>query len=203
MKSLSERLTSAEQVAYAAKYFFERGLTDAAGGNISMKVGDDIFMTPTMAGTEYHWHISPEDIVIGSARKMGELKQHARFSREGLSHLSIYKALPYVGAIVHAHPQYVNVFVAQSKPIPPLLRSSDEFGTLEYHEPAKPYSQDQADKIVRLFAKQEERIKAKAAAVLMPRHGIIIASQGLMNALDSLERINNNALAILAQKLLD
>lgn len=203
MKSLSERLTPAELVAYAAKYFFERGLTDAAGGNISIKVGDDIFMTPTLAGTAYHWYISPEDIVVGTCQKIDELKKHPRFSREGLSHLSIYKAFPYVGAIVHAHPKYVNVFVAQSKPIFPLLRSSDEFGTLQYHESAEPYSQDQADKIVKLFKKQEERIKSKAAAVLMPRHGIIIASHDLMNALDSLERINNNALAVLAQKMLE
>ncbi len=203
MKSLSERLTPAELVAYAAKYFFERGLTDAAGGNISIKVGDEIYMSPTLAGTEYHWHIDAEDIVIGSAKNFDALKNHPRFSREGFSHLSIYKAFPYVGAIVHAHPKFVNPFVAQSKPIPPLMRASDKLGVLEYHEPAEPYSQDQADKIVKVLKQNEERIKKKAGVVLMPRHGVIIASLSLMTALDVLERLNNNALAILAQKLLD
>lgn len=203
MKPLSERLTPQELVAYAAKYIFDRGLTDAAGGNISIKNGDDIYMTPTLAGTLYHWHIGPEDIVVGSLKNVNELKNHPRFSREGFSHLSIYKAFPYIGAVVHAHPKYINAFVVQSKPLPPLMRSSAKFGTLEYHEEAEPYSQDQADKIVKVLKKQEDRMKAEAAAVLMPRHGIIIASTDLMIALDSLERMNNNALTVLAQNLLD
>jgi len=203
MKSLSERLSPPELIAYAAKYFFTKGLTDAAGGNISIKVGEEIFMTPTLAGTEYHWNIGPEDVVIGSSNKIQALKNHPHFSREGLSHLSIYKALPKVNAIIHAHPIYVNAFVAQSKEIPPLLRASDKLGVLEYHEPAEPYSQDQADKIVKVLKANEELIEKKAGAVLMPRHGIIIASKNLMTALDVLERINTNAFTILAQKLLD
>jgi L-fuculose-phosphate aldolase len=203
MKRITERLTPPELVAYAAKYFFEKGLTDAAGGNISIKIGNDIYMTPTLAGTEYHWQIGAEDVVIGSADKMDELKKHPRFSREGFSHLSIYDAFPFVGAIVHAHPKYVNAFVVQSKPIYPLMRSTEKLGTLEYHEAAEPYSQDQADKIVKVLKKQEDKMRTKAAAVLMPNHGIIVASKDLMTALDNLERINNNAWTILAQKLLD
>jgi ribulose-5-phosphate 4-epimerase/fuculose-1-phosphate aldolase len=203
MKSLPEKLTPSELIAYAAKYFFDKELTDAAGGNISIKVGDDIFMTPTLAGTEYHWQIGAEDVVLGSFHDMGSLKNHPRFSREGFSHLSIYQAFPYIGAVVHAHPKYVNAFVAQSRPIPALMRASEKLGELEYHEDAEPYSQDQADKIVKVLKKNEEAMKAKAGVVLMPRHGIIIASKDLMTALDILERVNNNAMVILAQKLFD
>ena len=203
MKSLPERLTPSELIAYAAKYFFDKELTDAAGGNISIKVGDDIFMTPTLAGTEYHWQIGAEDVVIGSFHDMDSLTKDPRFSREGFSHLSIYKAFPYIGAVVHAHPKYVNAFVAQSNPIPPLMRASEKLGKLEYHEDAEPYSQDQADKIVKVLKKNEESMKAKAGVVLMPRHGIIIASKDLMTALDILERVNNNAMVVLAQKLFD
>lgn len=203
MQSIPERFTPEELIVYAAAYFFDHGLTDSAGGNISIKVGDTIYMTPTLAGTEYHWHIGLDDVVVGSYHDLEELKNHPRFSREGFSHLTIYKAFPYIGAVVHAHPRFVNAFVAQSKPIPPLMRASDKFGTLEYHEPAEPYSQDQADKIVKVMKKNEETMKAKAGIVLMPRHGIIIASKDLMIALDVLDRVNNNCQAILAQKLLD
>jgi len=203
MKSLRERLSPPELIAYAANYYFKKGLTDAAGGNISIKVDQKIYMTPTLAGTEYHWKIGPEDVVVGSAKKLKALKNHPRFSREGLSHLSIYEAFPNVSAIVHAHPKYVSAFVAQSKDIPPLLRASDKLGVLTYHEPAEPYSQDQADKIVKVLKENEARIEKKAGAVLMPRHGIIIASKNLMTALDVLERINTNAFVVLAQKLLD
>lgn len=203
MEPIAERMTPTELVVYAAKYYFDRGLTDTAGGNISIRVDDKIYMTPTLAGLKYHWSIGEEDVVVGSVKNLEKLKSHPRFSREGFTHLSIFKAFPYVRAVVHAHPKYINPFIAGSKPIPPMLRASQKFGILQYHDEAEPYSQDQADKIVKVLKKQEDRIKAKAAAVLMPRHGIVIASKDLMTALDSLDRINNNAFAVLAQKFLD
>jgi L-fuculose-phosphate aldolase len=46
-------------------------------------------------------------------------------------------------------------------------------------------------------------MKKKAAGVLMPRHGIIVVSADLMTALDCVQRMNNNAYTVLAQKLLD
>ena len=203
MESLRERLTIPELLAYAGKYLFDKGITDAAGGNISMRAGDTIYMTPTFAGTQYHWTIGAEDITIGSMNDLEGLKNHPRFTREGFSHLEIYQAFPYVGAVIHAHPKYINPFIVRSKPIPAMLRSSRQFGTLQYHEEAEAYSQDQAEKIVKVLKTQEDRMKKKAAGVLMPRHGIIIASKDIMTALDSIERMNNNAFAVLMQKMLD
>ncbi len=46
-------------------------------------------------------------------------------------------------------------------------------------------------------------MKTKAAAVLMARHGIILASPDLMTALDCLQRMNTNAFAVLTQKMID
>jgi L-fuculose-phosphate aldolase len=204
MKSIPERLTGPEMIAYAAKFMFDRFLTDAAGGNLSLREGDTVYFSPTLAGTNYHWVIGAEDVVSGHIDDLDSLVHHPRFTREGLSHIAIYKAFPYVRSIIHAHAKYINPFVAAVKPIPPMLNASKYFGTLEYHEEAESYSQDQADKIVAMLKKQEETIKRKAAAVLMPRHGIILASASdMMVSLDCLERINNNAFVVLAQKLID
>jgi len=203
MKSIPERLSGPELVVYAAKFIFDRYLTDTAGGNISLREDEMVYFSPTMAGTNYHWKISAEDVVTGSIHDLDALNEHPRFTREGFSHIAIYKTFPYVQAILHAHPKYINPFVAQSRPIPPVLNSSKHFGTLQYHEEAKSYSQDQADKIVKAFKTQEDRIKRKAAAVLMPRHGLILASMDMMVALDCLERMNNNAFAVLVQKWID
>ncbi len=203
MKSIPERLSGPELVVYAAKFMFDRYLTDTAGGNVSLREGETVYFSPTMAATNYHWIIGKEDVVTGSNHDLDALKEHPRFTREGLSHIAIYKAFPYVQAILHAHPKYINPFVAQSKPIPPVLNSSNHFGTLQYHEEAKSYSQDQAEKIVEVLKTQEDRIKKKAAAVLMPRHGLILASLDMMVALDCLERMNNNAFSVLVQKWID
>ena len=203
MKPIKEKLTTPELIVYVAKYMFERKITDIAGGNISVKEDDKIYMSPTLAGNQYHWDIDPEDIVVGSMKDLETLKKHPKFTREGFSHLAIYKAFPFVGAVIHAHPQYINPFVAQSKPIPPLLNSSKRFGILQYHEEAESYSLDQAEKIVKVLKDQVDRMKTKAAGVLMPRHGIIVASGDLMTAVDCVERMNNNAYTVLAQKWID
>lgn len=204
MKSIPERLTGAEMVVYAAKFMFDRFLTDAAGGNISLREGDTVYFSPTLAGTNYHWDIGAEDVVSGSVNDLDALLVHPRFTREGLSHVAIYKAFPYVQSILHAHPKYLMPFIANSTPIPPVLTASHYFGTLQYHKEASPYSQEQADDIVRIMKTQEDIIKRKAAAVLMPKHGVILASASdMMVSLDCLERINNNAFAVLASKLID
>jgi L-fuculose-phosphate aldolase len=160
-------------------------------------------MTPTLAGNQFHWDVGMEDIVVGSFSKLEEMKKHPRFSREGLSHLAIYQAFPFVNAVIHAHPKYILPFTVESTPIPPLLNSSKSFGTLQYHPEAPAYSQDQADKIVNVLKGQEEQMKKKAAAVLMPRHGIILASGDLITGLDCLQRMNTNAFAVMAQKWID
>lgn len=203
MKPLSERMTIPELIVHIAKFMFERELTDLAGGNISAREDDSIYMTPTYASTYFHWNLNIEDIVVGSIHELDKLKQHPRFTREGFSHLAIYEAFPFVKAVIHAHPKYINPFVAQSKPIPPLLSASRHFGTLQYHEEAESYSQDQAEKIVKVLRGQEERMQKKAAGVLMPRHGVIVASGDLLTALDCVLRMNNNAFTVLAQKLID
>jgi len=202
MKSISERMSIPELIVYVCEFMFNHDLTDIAGGNISAKDGDLLYMTPTLAGNQWHWNISAEDLVVGSVNDLDAIKEHPLFTREGLSHLAIYKAFPFVGAVIHAHPKYINPFVAQSKTIPPMLGASKHFGELQYHAEAPQYSQDQAEKVVDVLKGQEERMKKKAAGVLMPRHGIIVASADLMTALDCVQRMNTNAFTVLAQKWL-
>lgn len=204
MKPLAERLTGAELVVYVAKYMFDRHLTDTAGGNISLREGDTVYFSPTLACVNYHWRIGPEDVITGDISNLDALIRHPRFTREGLSHIAIYKAFPYVQSVLHAHPKYLLPFIAGSKPIPAVLNSSRFFDNMQYHQEAPPYSQEQADDIVRIMKTQEDLIKTNAAPVLMPKHGIILASaSNILVPLDSLERINNNAFAVLASKLID
>jgi len=200
MERICDRMTIKEQIIYTGKFMFENDLTDIAGGNISVRDGDIVYLTPTLAGNQYHWDIDPVDIVVGKLYEEVKIKEHPRFTREGLSHLAIYKAFPFVKAVIHAHAKYILPFTAFSKPIPAILNAAKRFGDLQYHAETPAYSQAQADSIVEILTGQEDRMKEKAAGVLMPRHGVIAAGKDLMTVLDCLQRMNTNAFAVLAQQ---
>ena len=191
----------AEQVAYIAGLMFDRHLTDIAGGNVSAKDGDRIYITPRYAGSKKHWRLTYQDIISGLI-STDEIIDNPAFSREGLSHLSVYRAYPEVKAIIHAHPPHVLAFCAIEKHIEPIINSAQKYGTLIYHDHAPSYSQEQADSIVEKLSGKEEMIKSAAAAVLMPLHGIFIAGKDLFQAVDALERINTNAWCLIAQKMI-
>jgi L-fuculose-phosphate aldolase len=193
--------TTPELVAYISGVMFSRYLTDISGGNVSARENDLIYCTPRYAGQKWHWHLEAEDIVSGPIEG-DTLLQSPSFSREGRSHLAIYRAFPDVQGIIHAHPPHVLAFCAIGKPIEPVLEGTKKFGTLKYHDPAPAYSQQQADSIVEKLREQKDLMKTAAAAVLMPHHGIILAGNDLWSCIDSLERININAWCIIAQKLI-
>jgi len=203
MKPVNERMSIPELIIYVSKYMFERELIDLAGGNTSARDGDIIYMTRTLAGNAFHWDFGVEDVIVGSMENIEEMKNQLLFSREGLTHLAIYQAFPFVKAVIHAHPKYILPFTAYSTPIPPILNASKVFETLEYHAEAPPYSQEQADLIVGILNGKIEAMKKKAAGVLMPRHGIVVAGGDLLTVLDCLQRMNTNAFSVLAQKWID
>src|SRR5512141_137167 len=191
----------AEQICYVGRVMFERKLTDIAGGNITVRDSDTIYCTPRYAGNKWHWRLSPENIVVGPVQT-DELVGNASFTREGLSHLALYRAFPFARAIIHAHPRHVLPFVAFERPLYPVLKATRKFGVLKYINQAPNYSPEQADSIVENLRGQEELMQQSAAAVLMPQHGIILAGVRIMDVLDSLERIDTNAYCLLTQSLL-
>ena len=62
MKSIAERMDIPQLIVYVSRFMFENDLTDIAGGNISAKDGDVLYMTPTLAGNQWHWNIDSDDI---------------------------------------------------------------------------------------------------------------------------------------------
>ena len=190
-----------EQVAYIAQLMFERNLTDIAGGNVSLRDGDIVYISPRYAGSKWHWHLDPVDIISGSI-ETNELLENPSFSREGLSHIAVYRSFPMVTGIIHAHAPNVLPFCSLELPMEPVIRSTKKFGVLEYHNHTPEYSQEQADSIVEKLRGKETMIQESAAAVLMPQHGIFVAGKDIWTAIDSLERINTNAWCIIARKIL-
>ncbi len=181
-----------EKLCEAGRTMFARRLTDMAGGNISARDGDTVFMSPRYAGQHYHWNLTP-DLLVSGKWETDEIAADPNFSREGWSHLFLYRNFPDVTAVVHAHPFYVMPFAAFQKPIEPVLESTQKFGVVSLCEAAPAHSKRLGENIVAAMRGKEEQICKQAAAVLIPFHGIILAGNDFDMALDALERIDENA----------
>lgn len=190
--------TIPEKIAYVARRMFERRLTDMAGGNLSARAGDTIYISARHSGSQKHWQISPED-VISAGIISDSLLENPRCSRESKCHLAIYRHFPDVGGVIHAHPFHVMPFCAAERPIEPILEANQKFGIISLIKGAPAHSQALADHVVEGLRGKEANIRKQAAAVLLPRHGIIVAGKDLLAAIDALERIDWNAWCILAQ----
>jgi L-fuculose-phosphate aldolase len=190
-----------EQIIYAGRRLFERKLLDMAGGNISARDGETIYVTARYSGSKRHWQNQVTDI-LSSHVHSDELLDHPQFSREGKVHLAVYRNFPDVGAVVHAHAFHILPFCAANQPIEPVLEQTQKFGVIKVIEAAPAHTIELANNVVKGLAGQEERIRKQAAAVLMPRHGIIVAGKNLLAAVDALERIDWNAYCILVQNSL-
>lgn len=191
----------AELVALVGRRMFERRLTDMAGGNVSGRDGNRIFISPRYSGAKKHWQLNASDVVTGTLED-DSLLSHPLFSREGKAHLAVYRNFPDVHGIIHAHPFHVMPFAAAGKPIDPVLESTEKFGRVEVIPFAPSHSVDLARNVVEGLRGREDNIRKQAAAVLMPRHGILVAGKDLLAAIDSLERIDWNAWCIIAMRLL-
>lgn len=190
-----------KQLAEIAHCLFERKLFDMSGGNISVRYEDRIIISPRYAGSKKHWQLVPEDFIQGLIEN-DELLNHPRFSREGKAHLAIYREIPIVNSIIHAHSYNILPFASMGIPIPPVLEGTQKFGVVQVAPYTPAHSAALANQAVKLIKEQQQAIEIQAAAVLLPKHGILVAGKDLWHASDALERIDWNAWCLIAMKML-
>jgi L-fuculose-phosphate aldolase len=193
-------MTPQETLIYIANLMFSRRLTDMAGGNISMRVGNTVYLSPRYAGSKQHWQLRPDDIVSGPI-DTNELFAHPRFSREGRAHLGLYRTFAEneVSGCIHAHPFHILPFCVAERPMEAVLESTRKFGTVEVVKGAPAHSQELADQIIATMLTKRDAIAKQAGAVILPRHGVFIAGKDIFHAIDALERLDWQAHALLSQ----
>lgn len=189
------------KIAKLGQLMYDRRLTDSAGGNISVRMGNLIYITPRYAGARFRWRLRREQVLICDLEG-NQLEGDGEISREAKVHLKLYKEFPDGNAIVHGHAQNVLVFCAARRPIPPVLADVLKFGEIEVCKYAPAHSNELSKYVVEKFRGKEACIKKQAAAVLAPWHGIFVLGKDIDAAFDALERIDGNARVILLSKLL-
>jgi L-fuculose-phosphate aldolase len=179
------------------RLLFDRQLTDAAGGNISARVGDLVCITPRYAGQKFQWRIAPEQVLVFDLQG-NRVAGEGVISRESQVHLRMFNDFPDCGSVIHAHPRNVLVFCAARKPIPMLLEANLKFGDdIQVTEFAPAHSAELAAHVSAKIRGQEVRIRKQAAAVLAPWHGIFCVARDIDAAFDAVERIDVNARIVL------
>jgi L-fuculose-phosphate aldolase len=176
---------------------FERHLTDAAGGNISVRVGNKICISPRYSGQKRQWALEPHDVLLldedGSI-----LEGDGQISRESQVHLKLHRHFKDHGtAVIHCHARNVLVFAAANKPMPPILEANLKFGEIPVVGYAPAHSAQLSENILGAMLGQEARVRKHAAAVIAPWHGLFVMAKDIDAAFDAAERIDTNAYCIL------
>lgn len=190
------------KIAETGRMVFERHLTDAAGGNISVRVDDStVCITPRYSGSRRHWQLQPDQVLISDMHG-NRLEGDGDVSRESKVHYRIYQEFPDAGAVLHSHARNVMVFVASGQPIEPVLEATLKFDTIPVTKFAPAHSEKLAEAIVEGLRGKDEYIRKYATAVIAPWHGLFVVGKDLDAAFDLTERIDTNAYCILMSRLL-
>src|SRR5687767_1653303 len=81
------------KIAETGRLVFERHLTDAAGGNISVRVGDSVCITPRYSGSKRHWQLQPNQVLVSDLLG-NKLEGDGDISREARVHYRLYQEFP-------------------------------------------------------------------------------------------------------------
>ncbi len=190
-----------KEICDIARIMFDRKLTNAAGGNISIKINDSIFlMTPTLMAEHKHCRMKPEDILVIDA-DLNILEGEGKLTRESNMHVGVYKNLPLAQSVVHAHPQYAMFFACSGVALPSMTEATDIFGDIITLPFRKACTQELADMVVQNFVERKHELESHALVALLRKHGIIIADKTLEKAYCVLERIETNAFVNIIARL--
>lgn len=172
------------EIAYFMRRLYRQGLTTTSGGNISVRDGDTLWITP--GGTDKGRMLTSD---VGRLRLADGLSADPHFQPtcEANMHMALYRARPDLKAIVHAHPVTASAFAAANCHVSNRLLSESYVVLGE---------------IVRVgyqkFGSPELAAAVAAAAqagnvLLLGNHGAIALGQTLLQAFDRLEVLENAA----------
>ena len=189
------------RIAELGRLMYERRLTDAAGGNISARLGDVVCITPRYAGSKHQWRLRPEQVIVAGLDGQ-KIEGEGEISREAKVHFKLLSEFPAGQAVVHGHPRHVMVFAMAGRPIVPVLENTLKFGVIPVCRFAPAHSAELSEHIAAGLRGREAAIRRQAAGVIVPWHGLFVIGKDLESAYDAVERIDVNAHCILMSRLL-
>ena len=78
-----------QRIMQVCSLIYARQLSDSAGGNVSLRVGDNVYITPRYMGEHHQWGIGPDDIILTRVDGTVLEGSEERISREGSVHFGV------------------------------------------------------------------------------------------------------------------
>ena len=185
-------LKEKKKLVRIGRIIFESGLTDTHGGNISMRIDDYILIKKSGKMLGY---LEPADIVVTTLEENRELDAEA--SIEVKVHRAIYKTLPEVKGIVHAHSPYtVACSLVYDEIIPLDSEGRLLLGKVPVLSAKKVVSSDEvAEKLPELLK--------KSPVAVVKSHGPFAVGKTLEEALKYLSALENSCKIISIMKTME
>jgi len=167
-KSISEMKN---QICWASKEIYQRGLVNAGEGNISLRVNNQEEMVITPSGNNYlnplpenMVHITFEGKVITEGKKP---------STEYYLHRIFYKQRPRVNCVIHTHSTYASILAVQRKALPMIFEEMVAF--LGGGVPCSEYARTGTEQL----GKNALESMGKQNAVILANHGLVIVGRNV------------------------
>ena len=164
-----ERKRAEKEIADTMRRVYERGLTTSLGGNISMRLGSVMLITP-------------------SSLDKASLGDEDKLSIESEMHRLIYLKRPTCKAVIHAHPVFSSLFSASEEEI------RTDIIAESYYQLGRVVKTPYAIMGSRELAEKVSDDAFSCCAVLLERHGALtVSDKSLLEALERLECLENAA----------
>jgi L-fuculose-phosphate aldolase len=174
----------AEFLKYVHLLYY-RGHLTLLSGNVSMRVGDEVLITPTSRPKPF---LTPEELVwidLDGRVLRGSLKP----TSEWRMHVAIYRKRPDVGAVVHTHDVLPTVMAERIDTS--LLSEAEAY--LGSEIAVVPYIKPGTAELAEAVAKALER----SNVAILKRHGLVAVGRDLAEAVNRIEVVQDLAMATL------
>lgn len=170
---------------------YARQLIGGNEGNLSVRVGDTLFVTPAGVCKGF---LDPTMIVRTDLA--GKPLDGGRASTEILMHTAVYRRRPDVTAVVHAHPPTATAFAVANIPLDRALIAEAVVTLGEV--PVIPYGMPSTSEL----AASVESAICSAQAVLMANHGALAVGDSIWRAWERMETLEQLAKIAVTTRLL-
>jgi len=159
------------EIVVFGKKMLEKGLVTGTGGNLSVRSGRRVVLSPS--GVEYET-MKPEDVAVVDLEGWlleGGMKPTSEMSL----HLALYHARPDITAVVHTHSPYACVLACLGREIPPFHYLVALVGR---KIPVAPYACFGTPEL----ARSTVEVMGEGKAALLANHGIVSVGGSLIEA---------------------
>ena len=190
-----EFLSAAEKVICASKFIYHRRMVNAYEGNVSVRVGGRLIITPSQVCKD---ELRPIDLVEVDIESEQVLYAAAgrKPSSEVKMHLACYRARPDVFGVAHAHPPCATAYAVCAMPIE--TKAYPEMMLLHGKVPlcgyGRPGTWAVCDDIPGILAEYD--------SFLLANHGLVSVGKDIMDAVYRLEAVESIADMLMRARML-